>query len=174
LDVIWTKILNSFPPCSSQSPPPTIPLPPSKSGLKLVFNIVNGNLKSENSQDYAQKPHEFGFAGGGGVCAELQSTWMGVMDCLTSYLGSGLPGSLNSYLGSGLPGSLDALAFLAAPALIPDLAFLEVSTLTLPLASLVVSASSYLDPGLLPGLWPSTLILALASLVALSLTLAPQ
>jgi hypothetical protein len=30
----------------------------SKSGLKLVcnVNIVNGNLKSENSQDYAQKP----------------------------------------------------------------------------------------------------------------------
>ncbi len=34
-------------------------LPPlSKSSLKLVcnVNIVNGNLKSENSQDYAQKP----------------------------------------------------------------------------------------------------------------------
>jgi hypothetical protein len=30
----------------------------SKSGLKLVFyvNIVYGNLKFENSQDYAQKP----------------------------------------------------------------------------------------------------------------------
>ncbi len=36
------------------SPPP----PLSKSGLKLVcnVNIVNGNLKSESSQDYAQKP----------------------------------------------------------------------------------------------------------------------
>jgi hypothetical protein len=41
----------------------------SKSDLKLVYhvNIVYGNLKSENSQDYAQKPqrkfyvHEFGF-----------------------------------------------------------------------------------------------------------------
>ncbi len=35
-------------------PPP----PPRKNGLKLVcnVNIVNGNLKSENSQDYAQKP----------------------------------------------------------------------------------------------------------------------
>jgi hypothetical protein len=35
------------------------PLPPlSKSGLKLVctVNIVYGNLKSEISQDYAQKP----------------------------------------------------------------------------------------------------------------------
>jgi hypothetical protein len=41
--------------------------PPSKGGLKLVcnLNIVYGNLKSENSQDYAQKLelycHEFGF-----------------------------------------------------------------------------------------------------------------
>ncbi len=37
-------------------PPP--PLPRSKSSLKLVcnVNIVYGNLKSENSQDYAQKP----------------------------------------------------------------------------------------------------------------------
>jgi hypothetical protein len=35
-------------------PPPSL----SKSGLKLVcnVNIVYGNLKSENSQDYAQKP----------------------------------------------------------------------------------------------------------------------
>jgi hypothetical protein len=34
------------------------PLPRSKSGSKLVcnVNIVYGNLKSENSQDYAQKP----------------------------------------------------------------------------------------------------------------------
>jgi hypothetical protein len=45
------------------------PLPLSKSGLKLVcnVNIVYGNLKSENSQEYALKPqrklyvHEFGF-----------------------------------------------------------------------------------------------------------------
>jgi hypothetical protein len=37
-------------------PPP----PPSKSGLKLVcnVNIVHGNLKTENSQDYAQKPQQ--------------------------------------------------------------------------------------------------------------------
>ncbi len=37
-------------------PPPS---PPNKSGLKLVCNVnhcVYGNLKSENSQDYAQKP----------------------------------------------------------------------------------------------------------------------
>jgi hypothetical protein len=40
------------------SPPPT--QPPSKIGLKLVCNgnIVYGNLKSENSQDYAQKPQQ--------------------------------------------------------------------------------------------------------------------
>jgi hypothetical protein len=41
--------------CSSglTLPPP----PPNKSGLKLVdnVNIVYGNLKSEYSQDYAQK-----------------------------------------------------------------------------------------------------------------------
>jgi hypothetical protein len=37
--------------------PPNPPL--SKSVLKLVCNvkIVQGNLKFENSQDYAQKPH---------------------------------------------------------------------------------------------------------------------
>ncbi len=37
-------------------PPP--PPPPRQSGLKLVcnVNIVYGNLKSENSQDYAKKP----------------------------------------------------------------------------------------------------------------------
>jgi hypothetical protein len=48
-------------------PPPP---PPGKSSLKLVcnVNIVYGNLKSENSQDYAPKPqrnctfmHELGF-----------------------------------------------------------------------------------------------------------------
>ncbi len=66
----WKKNLKSFPPCYLQSPlqtdlsPPPFP-PPSKSGLNLVsnVNIVYGNLKSENSQDYAQKlyVHEFGF-----------------------------------------------------------------------------------------------------------------
>ncbi len=55
----WDKSLN-FPLCYSQSPQITDVLPPSplsKSGLKLVcdVNIVYGNLKSENSQDYAQK-----------------------------------------------------------------------------------------------------------------------
>ncbi len=37
-------------------PPPTL----NKSDLKLVcnVNIVYGNLKSENSQDYAQKPYQ--------------------------------------------------------------------------------------------------------------------
>jgi hypothetical protein len=57
--------LESFPPCYSQSssidgfftPPP----PPSKRGLKLVcnVNIACGNLKSDNSQDYAQKPQKY-------------------------------------------------------------------------------------------------------------------
>jgi hypothetical protein len=38
------------------TPPPAL----SKSGLKLIcnVNIVYGNLKSENSQDYAQKPQQ--------------------------------------------------------------------------------------------------------------------
>ncbi len=44
----------------SQSPLQTdfTPPPPSKSGLKLVCNviIVYGNLQSENSQDCTQKP----------------------------------------------------------------------------------------------------------------------
>jgi hypothetical protein len=59
----WEKSLTSFPPCYSQSPlqtdfTPPSPPPLSKSGFKLVcnVNIVNGNFKSENSQDYAQKP----------------------------------------------------------------------------------------------------------------------
>jgi hypothetical protein len=54
LDVIGTKVLRVFlllffSPC-----------PLSKSGLKLVndVNIVNRNLKSENFQDYAQKPQQ--------------------------------------------------------------------------------------------------------------------
>jgi hypothetical protein len=60
LDVILTKVFlhaihshlyrtNGF-----YSPPP----PFSKSGLKLVchINFVYGNLKSENSQDYARNP----------------------------------------------------------------------------------------------------------------------
>ncbi len=65
LYVFVTKDLRFFLLASrySQSPlltdfiPPSPP-PPSKSGLKLVcnVNIVYGNLMSENSQDYAQKP----------------------------------------------------------------------------------------------------------------------
>ncbi len=53
------KSLKSFPPCYSQSPVPT-DLLLHKSGLKLVcnVNVVHGNLKSENSQDYAQKPQQ--------------------------------------------------------------------------------------------------------------------
>jgi hypothetical protein len=60
----WDRSLESFPHCYTQSPvltdltphPPT----PSKSCLKLVcnVNIVYENLKSENSQDYAQKPQQ--------------------------------------------------------------------------------------------------------------------
>ncbi len=57
----WNKSLKTCPPFYSQSPrlfltpPPPILL--SKSELKLVCNvkIVYGNLKSENSQDYARK-----------------------------------------------------------------------------------------------------------------------
>jgi hypothetical protein len=55
----WDKSLKSFPPCYSQSPLLTdSPPPPTKNGLKLVcnINIAYGNLKSKNSQGYAQKP----------------------------------------------------------------------------------------------------------------------
>jgi hypothetical protein len=71
LDVIGTKSLQSFPPClvistTDFTPPPP---PPRKSGLKLVcnVNIVDRNLKSENSQDYGPETsmklyvHEFAF-----------------------------------------------------------------------------------------------------------------
>ncbi len=53
------KSLKSFPSCYSQ-PPLLAYFTSSKSGLKLVcnVNIVYGNLKSENSQDYAQKPQQ--------------------------------------------------------------------------------------------------------------------
>ncbi len=59
----WDKSLESFSPCYSQSPLLTdlllLPPPPSKRDLKMIFNgsIVYGNLKSENSQDYARKTH---------------------------------------------------------------------------------------------------------------------
>ncbi len=61
LDVIGTKVLRVFLLAIHSHlykrillPPP----PPSKSGLKLDcnVNIVYGNLKSENSQGYAQEP----------------------------------------------------------------------------------------------------------------------
>jgi hypothetical protein len=55
----WDKNLKSCPPCYLQSPLLRIFFPLlRKIGLKLVcnVNIVHGNLKSENSQDYAQKP----------------------------------------------------------------------------------------------------------------------
>ncbi len=67
----WDKNLKIFPPCFHSDlflqilhplpPPPLLkdftPCPP-WGGLKLVcnVNIAYGNLKSENSQDYAQKP----------------------------------------------------------------------------------------------------------------------
>jgi hypothetical protein len=56
----WDK---SSPPCYSQSPlirDFTPPPPFKKSGLELVcnVNIVNENLKSEKSQNYAQKPQQ--------------------------------------------------------------------------------------------------------------------
>jgi hypothetical protein len=56
----WDKSLQSFHPCYSQSPLQTdfTPPPPSKCGWKLILNvnIEYGNLKSENSKDYAHKP----------------------------------------------------------------------------------------------------------------------
>ncbi len=59
----WDKSLKRFPSCYSPSslltdfPPPPPPTPFSQSGLKLVcnVNIVYGNLKFGNSQDYAPK-----------------------------------------------------------------------------------------------------------------------
>jgi hypothetical protein len=78
LDVIGTKVLRVFLLAIHISPlltdftpllPPPPPPPLSKSGFELVcyVNNVYENIKSENSQDYAQKPqqklyvHEFGF-----------------------------------------------------------------------------------------------------------------
>jgi hypothetical protein len=57
------RILGRFLPCHSKSPILTVFTPPplpSKSDLKLVcnVNIVYGNVKSENSQDYVQKPQQ--------------------------------------------------------------------------------------------------------------------
>ncbi len=54
LDVIGTKVLRVFPPCFSQS---RFLFLRGKGGLKLVcnVNIVYGNFRSENSQDYGQK-----------------------------------------------------------------------------------------------------------------------
>ena len=54
----WDKSLKSFAIHSHLYKRILLPFPLSKSGLKLVcnVNIVYGNLKSENSQDYAQKP----------------------------------------------------------------------------------------------------------------------
>ncbi len=56
----WDKSLSSYPPLFTVTSTNGFYLSPSlsKSGLKLVcnVNIVYGNLKSENSQDYAQKP----------------------------------------------------------------------------------------------------------------------
>ncbi len=61
-DVIGTKVLRVFlciftvTSTNDFTPPPP---PPSESALKQVcnVNIVYGNLKSENSHDYAQKVH---------------------------------------------------------------------------------------------------------------------
>ncbi len=58
----WDRSLKSFPPCYLQSPllldfTPLPPPPHSKSGLKVGCDVY-GNLKSENSQDYAQNLNE--------------------------------------------------------------------------------------------------------------------
>jgi hypothetical protein len=52
------EFLDVIPPCYSQLPLLMDFTPPPASGLKLVCNInmAYGNLKPENSQDYAQKP----------------------------------------------------------------------------------------------------------------------
>ncbi len=59
----WDKSLKSVPPCYSQSPlltefspPPSLEKKWFETGLYNNVNIVYANLKSENSQDYAQKP----------------------------------------------------------------------------------------------------------------------
>ncbi len=59
LDVIGTKVFKVFflaihCHISTNGSPPSL----SKSGLKLVCKHCNGNLKSKNSQDYAQKPQQ--------------------------------------------------------------------------------------------------------------------
>ncbi len=58
LGLDWDKSLQGFPPCNPQSPLLKDFTPLKKNGLKQVcnVNIVYGNLKSENSPDYAQKP----------------------------------------------------------------------------------------------------------------------
>jgi hypothetical protein len=55
LDVIGTKVLRVFLLANHNHP-----FIPSKSGLKMVLNenIVYGNLKYENTQEYAQKPQQ--------------------------------------------------------------------------------------------------------------------
>jgi hypothetical protein len=67
LDIIGKEVFKSLPPFTVTSnngfysPPPTPHL--EQSGLKLVcnVNIVFGNLKSENSQNYALKPQQNSF-----------------------------------------------------------------------------------------------------------------
>ncbi len=68
IEALWCKNkknpfdenFHTWAPCYSQSPLLMDYSPPSKSGLKLVCNVNivygNGNLKSENSEFYAQKP----------------------------------------------------------------------------------------------------------------------
>ncbi len=77
---------NRFSPCCSQLPLLTdfTPHPLSKSDLKLVYNvnIVYGNLKSENSLAYAQKPQRnctfmnSALEGCEKKLCELESWWM--------------------------------------------------------------------------------------------------
>ncbi len=58
----WTKLDKSFSPCYSHTSTTDFTLPPLsnwfETALKLVCNVKigYGNPKSENSQDYAQKP----------------------------------------------------------------------------------------------------------------------
>ncbi len=74
----WDKSLKSFPPCYSQSPLLQILLhtPLEKIGLKLVCNVnnVNGNLKSKNCQDYAQKPER--------ICSFMNSAYVHIEETI--------------------------------------------------------------------------------------------
>jgi hypothetical protein len=78
----------SFPPCYLQLPLLTnfTPPSPSKSGLKKVciVNNVYGNLKSENSQDYARKPQgNWTFMNSASVATKVLQTLCSLCDLVS-------------------------------------------------------------------------------------------